>query len=401
MGGGSPFSPIGLIRPLLQQLPTTPIILINPHKIMTNPSTTAVAISSNRENIALVVQQAPQAYISNRDSASKCTAAGQSLIDEIERTGMTPQLDQQAAAYIEKTRRTIKAMNERRAPLTKLFDAIRAEHTALENAINPSTSDSPAARLQQMRNDYAARLRQQEIARQQAEAARQQAEARRKAYRASLDDDYRQQFHAHLTSQIQAIEAMVEAMTVDTYQQVADALGQITTEFDRFWCPTSAVPLPTLIPAEDAADIRKASLDELMPKFAEQYQFEMTDMIQSSIDRLPSRLQQLRHIAQASAEDAQAARQQMQQRQAEEQARRDAARQQRQAEERAPHRCSSKPPRHSRFSRKQRVPAHPRREAQKSADASRCPTRRDSSRYSPHGGSAKDKTCRSKSWPKS
>ncbi len=293
---------------------------------MTNPSTTAVAISSNRENIALVVQQAPQAYISNRDSASKCTAAGQSLIDEIERTGMTPQLDQQAAAYIEKTRRTIKAMNERRAPLTKLFDAIRAEHTALENAINPSTSDSPAARLQQMRNDYAARLRQQEI-------ARQQAEARRKAYRASLDDDYRQQFHAHLTSQIQAIEAMVEAMTVDTYQQVADALGQITTEFDRFWCPTSAVPLPTLIPAEDAADIRKASLDELMPKFAEQYQFEMTDMIQSSIDRLPSRLQQLRHIAQASAEDAQAARQQMQQRQAEEQARRDAARQQRQAEE--------------------------------------------------------------------
>lgn len=102
MGGGSPFSPIGLIRPLLQQLPTTPIILINPHKIMTNPSTTAVAISSNRENIALVVQQAPQAYISNRDSASKCTAAGQSLIDEIERTGMTPQLDQQAAAYIEK-----------------------------------------------------------------------------------------------------------------------------------------------------------------------------------------------------------------------------------------------------------------------------------------------------------
>ena len=152
---------------------------------MTTPSTTAVAISSNRENIALVVQQAPQAYISNRDSASKCTAAGQSLIDEIERTGMTPQLDQQAAAYIEKTRRTIKIMNERRAPLTKLFDAIRAEHTALENAINPSTSDSPAARLQQMRNDYAARLRQQEIARQQAEAARQQAEARRKATTAS------------------------------------------------------------------------------------------------------------------------------------------------------------------------------------------------------------------------
>ena len=333
MGGGSPFSPIGLIRPLLQQLPTTPIILINPHKIMTNPSTTAVAISSNRENIALVVQQAPQAYISNRDSASKCTAAGQSLIDEIERTGMTPQLDQQAAAYIEKTRRTIKAMNERRAPLTKLFDAIRAEHTALENAINPSTSDSPAARLQQMRNDYAARLRQQEIARQQAEAARQQAEARRKAYRASLDNDYRQQFHAHLTSQIQAIEAMVEAMTVDTYQQVADALGQITTEFDRFWCPTSAVPLPILIPAEEAADIRKASLDELMPKFAEQYQFEMTDMIQSSIDRLPSRLQQLRHIAQASAEEAQAARQQMQQRQAEDKAQREAARLQRQAEE--------------------------------------------------------------------
>lgn len=296
-------------------------------------STAAVAISSRPENLSIVVQSAPKAYLDNRESSGRCRVAGEALLKEIESQGMTPELDAQAAAYIEKTRRTIKIMNERRAPLTKLFDAIRAEHTTLENVINPSTPQSPAARLQKLRNDYAAKLREQELARQQAEAARQQAEGRRRAYRTEVDDDYRRQFQLYLTGQIHAIETMVEAMTVDTYQQVADSLARISTKFDTLWCPASQVPVSLLLPPDDAAAIRKASLDELMPKFAQQYEFEMADMIQATTDRLPSRLQQLQQIARQSAEEAERTRAMMQQREAEEKARRERERLQREATE--------------------------------------------------------------------
>lgn len=47
------------------------------------------------------------------------------------------ELDKEAALFIEKARKTVKKMNEKRSPVTKLFDDIRREFTVIENAIDP------------------------------------------------------------------------------------------------------------------------------------------------------------------------------------------------------------------------------------------------------------------------
>lgn len=129
-----------------------------------------------QENIAAIVQAAPQSYLDNRQSNRRCLQACRELLDTIEAEGMTDRLDQQAAAYIEKARRTVKVMNERRSPVTKLFDQIRAEFTSLENAIDPSRSDTVPYRLQQLRNRYAARKREEQEAIRRAEEAKRLAE---------------------------------------------------------------------------------------------------------------------------------------------------------------------------------------------------------------------------------
>jgi transcriptional regulator len=54
------------------------------------------------------------------------------------RHGVSDQRDQQAAQFIEKARKTVSKMNDKRAPVTKLFDEIRRQFTIMENEVDPS-----------------------------------------------------------------------------------------------------------------------------------------------------------------------------------------------------------------------------------------------------------------------
>ncbi|MBO7234355.1 MAG: hypothetical protein J6V13_05165, partial [Paludibacteraceae bacterium] len=113
-----------------------------------------------QENIQTIVSATPQSYQDNKLSREKCIEAGQAILEAIQaQGGMTDELDQQAAQYIEKARKTVKKMNERRSPVTKLFDDIRKEFTVMENAIDPTKADTIPYKLQQFRNQYAAKKR--------------------------------------------------------------------------------------------------------------------------------------------------------------------------------------------------------------------------------------------------
>ena len=92
-----------------------------------------------KENIELIVSSAPAAYNENTVSHDRCIEAGNQLL-ALMRQGMTDELDQQAATFIEKARKTVRKMNDKRAPLTKLFDEVRGAFTGMENDIDVTKS---------------------------------------------------------------------------------------------------------------------------------------------------------------------------------------------------------------------------------------------------------------------
>ena len=157
-----------------------------------------------QENILQIVSAAPQAYASNTTSHDKCIEAGQHLLSLIEQNGgkLTDELDQQAAVYIEKARKTVKKMNEVRAPVTKLFDEVRTAFTRIENNIDPTKPNTIPAKLQQLRNSYAAQKRAEEEARQRQEAARQMAERERQQYMLDVEVDLKKQFQCMLNQHL-------------------------------------------------------------------------------------------------------------------------------------------------------------------------------------------------------
>lgn len=290
------------------------------------------AVIVRQENIATIVKAGPQSYQTNALSCQRCAEAGQQLLDEIERCGMSDELDKRLAAYIEKTRKTVKAMNERRSPVTKLFDQVRSEFTVLENTIDPTKKDTVPFRIAQYRNAYAAKKREEEERRRQAELAAQEVIRAKESYRAAVEEDYRRSFNNLVTTSINELTKLNTGVTLENYTAVFDTVTGYQSTLPADWRPPSGVRLPYNVSPEETKVIRNEVFRKLLPSFEEQFVFEVDEYRREILDKLPSKKIELERMAEADAADAARLKAEMAQREAEEAARKEQERQKAEAE---------------------------------------------------------------------
>lgn len=255
-----------------------------------------------KENIELIVSSAPQSYSENQVSHDLCIQAGQTLFDAISQSGMNDHFDQKAAAFIEKARKTVKKMNEKRSPVTKLFDEIRTQFTSMESEVDPTKKDTIPYKLQQFRNSYAAKKR-EEAERQRAEEMRKQMiEQARTKYLADVEDAYRNNFNAILNTSINQLTALNNSVTLDNYDQLAEEIKNFCVVMPETFQPLSVI-MPTCIDIAELRLLDDETLKGLLPKFREQYRCEMESNRDTLIDMLPSKKKELERLAKANAEE--------------------------------------------------------------------------------------------------
>lgn len=304
-------------------------------KIENNMNNNELAII-RPENIQTIVQAAPQSYNDNKASHDRCISFGQNILNAIRLQGMNDDLDQQAASFIEKARRTVKAMNERRSPVTKLFDEVRTAFTTMENEIDPSKSGTIAYELQQFRNQYAAKKRAEEEKRLREEMARHQAEEAARKFRMDVEDDFKRKFQDYMNTAINQITQIDNAVTLENYEDSLLSLRNIKAEVDKGlsakWMgglhTSLRIPLGVKV-----ADIENELKHTLYKQFNDQYVAEVGDTVNYTIDRLPSKRANLEKIAQANAEEAARIKAEMEARQRAEAERMEKERLEREAEE--------------------------------------------------------------------
>lgn len=284
----------------------------------------------NPENIRTLSRIAPDAYRDNQLSRVRCLDAGQALLNLAEQ-GMTDDLDQRIARYLEKAKATLRKMNGRRTPVTQLFDHIRRAYTTLENTIDPTKADTIPARLQAARNDYARQKHEAEQRRIREELLRQQAEANRAQYRADVEDDLNARFNDLITENLARLSALDNSLTVDNYEQTLKALRDFPTELPAAWLADtrSAVRRPATLTPSDAEGIQAETMASLAPRFRQQYPYEIQSTRDDIADSLPSKLRELQRIAAAGAEEAARIKAELQARQQAEAQRTEQERQQR------------------------------------------------------------------------
>ena len=297
---------------------------------------TAVAIFEP-QNVQTIVQMGPDAYHRNTASNNACIQAGQALLVRVQSEGMSDALDQEIAKFIEKAKITLKNMNGRRSPVTKLFDQLRTVYTTLENEVDPAKAGTVPNQLQAVRNTYAAKKREEAERQRQAEMARQAAQQARVRYRQEVEDDYKMQFNALVNGKCNQLTDLDRAVTLENYADTLAKVRAFSDDLPQDWAQNvvSGVRVPVGMDVEESRRVQASVLAELLPQFTEQYPFEVGGTRDEIADRLPSKKMELERIAKASAEEAAKIKAEMEAREAAEAARKEAERIEREKQEKA------------------------------------------------------------------
>lgn len=310
-------------------------VLCEPQQKINNMNTKELSII-RPENMREIVMAAPGSYDINRKSRDNCVSFGQNILTAIQQQGMNDDLDKQAAVFIEKARRTVKVMNERRSPVTKLFDEVRSAFTTIENEIDPSKSGTIGYQLQQLRNQYAAKKRAEEEQRRREALARQQAEEAARKFRMDVEDDFKQQFKQLVNANLNKISEVDNNLTLDNYDETLAKLKSTRKYVGEGIPSTWMEKLHTTLRIPQgikAAEVEKEIKEKLAKQFNEQYIAEVGDILDYTIDRLPSKRANLERMAKANAEEAARIKAEMEARQRAEAERAEKERAEREAEE--------------------------------------------------------------------
>lgn len=259
-----------------------------------------------QENIATISSDASKVLHENQVSQEKCTAAGEALLNRIINEGMTDELDQAAATYIEKSRATVNKMNAKRSPITKLFDEIRKAYTTMENSIDPTKSETIAYKIQAFRNQYAAKKRAEEEERRRQELARQQAEQARKQLKQDIEDDLNNQLQIEINKAINTLTALDNSLTLENYDDTYKKVKEFSTSLPETFIPSlrANIRIPAGININEMREAEEAAKTALKKKFTEMYEELVSENKDYILDRLPSKKANLERIAKANEEEA-------------------------------------------------------------------------------------------------
>lgn len=273
------------------------------------------------ENIRDIIANAPNAHAANVKSHDRCLEAAQSILGRIQATGMTDELDQEAASFLTKAKATVKKMNEQRSHITKLFDTIRTEFTTLESDLDDK-GNTAIASIKAHRDAYARKKHEEAERKRREEQQRQALQSAKETYTIEIETEYREELSRAIKAQYNMLCGTFSTLTLESIDKFADSLRNValtTLPRDYFKNFTSRISIPAVFYGMPtlASSIRQQVLEAIEPQLHSQYTFEMESNIQALAELIPSKREELQRMATMDAEQKARAAEQMRQREAE------------------------------------------------------------------------------------
>lgn len=261
-----------------------------------------------RQNeIGEISQIALDAIAKNQNSSQSCIDYGNRLL-AIAEQGMNDDVDKRLENYIYKTRKTVALMNDRRKPVTQLFDRIRSGFTQLETAIDPKVAGTPANKAQKLRDQYARKKYEEEERRRREAEKIAQVERDKASYLEACEKEIYGFFNQRTNQAINRLISLNSSLTYSNFDEVS-------AQIDSFDCKfpvkdisgyTFGVMLPSSLSMEEVKAIQKKALDKGFA-LSEQYEFDVQSQKDSIMQLLPSKYNELQAIERQKKVDAQVA----------------------------------------------------------------------------------------------
>lgn len=260
------------------------------------------------DEVKSILSSFPDTIGKNSSSVKKCNEAGQALLDTIEGEGMNETIDQAAADYLKKVNVTLKNMDERRKPITQIFDKVRSFFTSQEKEIDPKDSTTIPGKLVVKRNEYAKYKYEEEQRRKKEAEQRARIETEKASYQQTIESSLLSYFNQYLSSKVSELQAIFSNLTHENFDREVIGITVFQTDypkshFDKF----SADSATYYISQETKKEIRRNILQGRYEQLAQQYKAKILNVKQDLIDRIPSKRNELAELEQLRLANAEAA----------------------------------------------------------------------------------------------
>lgn len=256
------------------------------------------------EEITSIMHGAPDVISTNQNSVTKCKEAGQALLDTVLGNGTinSDELDKQVALYLDKTKTTLKKINERRTPITQLLTRVAKVFTGFENEIDISKSDTIPYQLQQHRNKYAAH-KLSERQRLEEEAKRKLAVENEKVYfRTEYKKELNTFFNSSLTDKLESLQSVFNSMTLENFDTNKSIIVNYLENFDPNTLISNYIEKvrTTYLSGVDKISIRQKVVQETSQEFTVEYNTRIRARKTELKDLFNSKYLELKELAEAA-----------------------------------------------------------------------------------------------------
>lgn len=244
-----------------------------------------------------ILQAAPGILTDNETRVTRCSNAGKSLLDTINATNgiNSDEVDGQVQKFIEASKQTLKRINGSRTPITQMLTAISKRFTSLESEIDVKTSGTIPYKLQRARNEYAAKKLEEQKKREEEARRIQLAENEKAQYKADITLLLDTTYSNYVSRHINALNGMYDHATLASYNDVCRQIKEANVTFN--WTDFANNVKDTFqtfyMDAATRTDIKNELASIKKVEYTKRYSFELEDLKQSLIDRLPSLRKQL------------------------------------------------------------------------------------------------------------
>ena len=213
-------------------------------------------------------------------------------------------------------------MDERRKPITQIFDKVRSFFTSQEKEIDPKDSTTIPGKLVAKRNEYAKYKYEEEQKRKKIAEQKARIDSEKASYQQAIENNLLSYFNMYLTSKIVELQDIFTRLTYANFDREVIGITVFQTDypkahFDKF----NEEEATYYISLETKKEIRRNVLQGKYEEFAQRYKAKLLSIRQDLIDRIPSKRKELAELEQlrlANAEAAAKAEEQRKQREAEE-----------------------------------------------------------------------------------
>lgn len=240
---------------------------------------------------------APQTLTLNRQSTENAVKAANALLDNARNVGMSDALDGEMSRYIDKAKKTLAAMNDRRKPVTQIMDAVKKEFTSSEADLKTKIVE-----VQTMRDGYATMKMEEQRKREREAQAKLARERESIGLRKTAETTLANNFTEHLR---EAKEMMLDKFNSITLSQFDTTIEELRNFSDQLTKNIYEGFRPALTAQyhspDEIKEIASRTMNMHFGSDREKYHAEIVAYKQELLDKKQSKFEELEELEAADA----------------------------------------------------------------------------------------------------